>query len=197
MTDRYCDLGSVKGRLNITNTIDDVKLNQMINSVSRTIDAITQRRFHASTETRVYQTQDAYMVDVDDLLSVTTLKTGFNSSSDYDDTWAATDYVLAPVNGPLDGWPYFEIRVHPYGTMLFPQTEYTPQSIQVVGSFGFSATVPDQVIEAALLGCQQVFKRKDAIFGVMGPTGFLQQVKWMMAGDPQISMMLSQYVKRY
>ena len=197
MSDRYCDIGTLKTRLGITDTTDDVSLNAMIEAVSRIIDELTQRRFYASTETRYYQATDAYRIYVDDLLSVTTLKTDYTSSGTWTYTWTTSDYDLGPVNASADGWPYLYIERKPYGDYYFPITESVPRSIQVVGSFGFSSTVPDMIGEAALLASEQVFKRKDAIFGVMGPAGFLQNVKNMLTTDPLISLCLAPYTKRY
>ena len=197
MSDQYCDRGTLKTRLGITDTDDDVTLTAIIEASSRLLDEITGRRFYASTETRYYQATSVYRVEVDDLLSVTTLKTDYTSSGGWSYTWATDDYELGPVNASADGWPYLYIERAPYGDYYFPITESVPKSIQLVGSFGFCATVPDMIREAALLASEQVYKRKDAPFGVMGPAGFLQNVKNMLTTDPLINLCLAPYIKRY
>jgi hypothetical protein len=78
ITNGYTDLPTYKLRFFDGDTDDhqdDDNLNLVITTASRAIDNICHRRFYAATETRYYTTDDTFRVDIDDLLSVTTLKT--------------------------------------------------------------------------------------------------------------------------
>jgi len=165
-------------------------MEQIINATSRWIDQYTGRRFYAATETRYY-TPDSYSVcEVDDLLTVTTLKTDQNGDGTYGTTWTAnTDYYLWPYNATLEGKPYMEIQQSPNGNYNFDP--HIRKSVQVAGSFGFCATGshPAAVKEACLLLSARWYTRKDAPFGVSGPNAqgeqviinqFDNDVKWLL-----------------
>ena len=191
-------------RLGFTTGVDatrDTSLEGQVEAVSRLIDNICKRRFYAATETRYYTPTNHALCYVDDLLTVTTLSTDADSDLDYDDEWDnTTDYLLMPRNALLDGWPYEWIEPHPSGNHLFPATasgKGLSASVKIIGSFGFCATgsEPEPITEACLLATQQLFKRKDAIYGVTGPVGMSFEMKTALLGDPHIRTLLSPYVR--
>ncbi len=77
ITNGYATLAEVKAAARITDDIDDSLLEIAIESSSRDIDAYTERVFFSSGATavaRVYIPQDIYLVETDDIISVTTVK---------------------------------------------------------------------------------------------------------------------------
>jgi hypothetical protein len=188
----YCTLNELKARLGITDSADDTILENVIEAASRAIDSDCNTRFYAGNETRYY-TADAHgVVTVDDLLSVSALATDDALDGTYSTTWAATDYQLYPFNST----PYREIRVKPMGTRLFPISAYRGL-IKVTGSFGYSSTTPDAINEACLILSARYFKRKDAIFGILGtPELGTIQIMGELKKDSEYQKAL-QKVKRY
>lgn len=197
----YGTLAEIRARLDITDatdTGDDARLTTALDAASRAIEHITGRRFYATTETRYYGAESAVSVKVDDLLSVTTLKTDDDSDRTYETTWAVTDYDLTPPNATLNGRPYSRIEVAPNGTRYFPYGWRNPRAVQVAGSFGYCATgsLPDEIAEACYILAMQTFKRKDALFGIQGSSGFYQTLKAAGLEDPTVMMLLRPYMRR-
>lgn len=171
------------------NTFDDSVLENTITATSRHIDNTTERRFYASNETRYYTPQLSDLLFIDDLLSVTTLKTDTSGDGTFDTTWAATDYNLRPYNASSDGVPYTQIETTPQSGNSFNMLR---RSVEIVGSFGFTSSTPAPVNEACLLLAARLFKRKDAPFGVTG-TPDLGELRNIRMDDPDVYPLLIAY----
>lgn len=165
---RYCSVEELKSRIKVGDVADDLELALAIEAASRGIDEMCGRRFWRGTETRTYVACDWYRVEVDDLVSVTTLKTDNDQDGVYETTWTTSQYQLLPVN-PL---AYTETR--PYTCVkaigaTFPLSLYSPGTrtdlVQVTGVFGWPA-VPFAVKQACLVAAQELFRLKGASFGV-------------------------------
>jgi hypothetical protein len=176
----------------ITDLDDDVRLERIIEAVSRAIDDTTKRRFYAASETRYYTARVSNVLLIDDLLSVTTLKTDDDGDRTYDETWDTDDYDLAPYNAVLDGAPYTRIETTPQGGQRFPGTA---KGVEIVGSFGYSATTPAQIREACILWSERVYQRRHAVFGVKGSTVLGEVRLRMPAPDPDVIQMLLPFLK--
>ena len=172
ITNGYATLSDVKAALRITDTVDDSLLEISIEAASREIDGWCERVFTSSTATRIYRPTDVFTVDVDDLQSITTLKTDSDGSGVFDVTWESTDYQLNPLNGLAGGisTPYTQVRA--IGQYLFPI--YEPRnvnsneaSVQINGVWGW-ASVPTAVKQACIILSMRQFKRYDSPTGVMG-----------------------------
>jgi hypothetical protein len=75
MTNSYASLSEVKAAARIADTIDDALLEISIEASSREIDGICERVFYPSgTAVRTYIPQDLYLLETDDIVSVTTIK---------------------------------------------------------------------------------------------------------------------------
>ena len=126
-------------------TVDDARLLRILEAVSREIDVYCGRRFFVESRARYFDgrrtTDDGrrgyYGIRVDDLLSVTTLKTDEDGDRVYEVTWATTDYDLEPVNALYESppGPYTRICPAPLGDYSFPSGA---RAIEIVGSWGFS-----------------------------------------------------------
>lgn len=168
----YATLSDVKAALRITDTVDDSLLEISIEAASREIDGWCERVFTSSTATRIYRPTDVFTVDVDDLQSITTLKTDSDGSGTFDVTWESTDYQLNPLNGIAGGitTPYTQVRA--IGQYLFPI--YEPRnvnsneaSVQITGVWGWPS-IPTAVKQACIILSMRQFKRYDSPTGVMG-----------------------------
>lgn len=172
LVNAYCSLAEVKASLRIptNDTVDDALLNTAINAASRQIDGICERRFYPETATRVFIPDSSILVDTDDIVSITTLKT--NSGDGFTTTIPATEYQLEPLNGISGGISQPFTRIRATGAFLFPvyqqrSVNLDEASVQVAGVFGWSA-IPDAVKQAAILVAIRTFKRLDSPFGVAG-----------------------------
>jgi hypothetical protein len=172
ISDGYTTLADVKNALRITDTVDDSLLEISIEAASREIDGFTERVFTQSTATRIYRPTDAFTVDVDDLQTVTTLKTDTDGDGVLDTTWSTADYQLNPLNGIAGGitTPYTTLKA--VGSYLFPI--YEPRnvnsqeaSVQIAGVWGWPS-IPTAVKQACIILSMRQFKRYDSPTGVMG-----------------------------
>lgn len=159
-----------------------------IEAASRWIDHVTGTRFYTVSETRVYQAEWHDLLYIDDLVSLTSLKTDDDDDGVYEVTWQATDYMLEPRNAALGGRPYRQIRTRRNGEYSFPRNE----TVQVTGAFGYSSTVPAVVKQACLLIAHRLWRRKDAIFGVSGTPGLgVTVVQARITADNDVMALLS------
>jgi len=171
----YATLSDVKAAARITDTIDDGLLEMAIESSSRDIDAYTERVFFSTGATavaRVYIPQDIYLVETDDIISVTTLKSDSTGNGTFDITWASKDYQLEPLNGLAGGISTPATRIRAIGDYLWPV--YEPRnvnsnqaSVQVTGVFGF-ASIPSAIKQATILASLRAYKRYESPTGVLG-----------------------------
>ena len=197
----YATLSDVKAALRIpgADTQDDSLLEISIEAASRQIDGFCERIFTQSTATRIYRPTDVFTVDIDDLQTLTFLKTDSDGSGVFSTTWSATDYQLNPLNGISGGIrsPYTQIRA--VGEYLFPI--YEPQnvnaneaSVQIAGVWGF-ATIPTAIKQATIILSMRQFKRYDSPTGVMG-FGDLGVMR-VGAVDPDISALLMPFRRMF
>lgn len=194
----YCTVEELKSRLNITDTADDFEITLAVEAACRSIDEITGRYFWRGTDTRTYVPVSISRQPVDDLVSVTTLKVDRDGDGVFEETWTqGTDFALEVSPGLYntsargETWPYTAVVVIT-GGKLFPFTWMWSHldRVQVAGVFGWPA-VPATVKQAALIAAADLFKIKDAPFGVAGFGEFgvvrIQQ-------NPRVMSLLRRYV---
>jgi len=174
---------------NITDLDDDALLEVIVEDVSRWIDDVTGRRFYSASETRYYTATQTANVFVDDLLSVTTLKTDSDGDRTYETTWTTSDYDLLPFNASTDGKPYTRVDVNSQGSYTFP---VTVKGIEIVGSFGYASTAPGPIRRACLIMCERIVRRKDAPLGIAG-IGGIGELRLIAARDPDVMNLLAAY----
>lgn len=146
ITNGYASLTEFKAYAEIvsTNSGDDTMLEDIIEAASRYIDKITSRTFYGVTATRLFDLPAGPVLYLDeDLITVTTLTNGDGS------TIAAANYWLHPLNTS----PKYAIQLK-QSTSL----SWLPSSagdsvgcISVAGTWGYSATAPDNIKLACLL----------------------------------------------
>ena len=188
----YTTLAIVKARLGIAtaDTADDTKMETMVEGISRAIDGFCDRRFfvNGTDEVRYFTAPDRDELFAGDIVSLTSIATDEDGDRVYETAWGAGDWELQPYNAALDGQPYTMISTTPNGVYGFPSVA---KGVKLTGKFGWSA-VPAPVSEACLLMTEKLFRRKDAIFGVVASLegGYLKQ---MIQDDPELKLLLGPY----
>lgn len=171
----YCSVEELKSRLKIDGTGDDFELTVAVQAASRSIDEICGRYFWRGTDTRTYVPESYWRQSVDDLVSVTSLKVDRDGDGVYEETWAqGTDYALEVAPGKYNPGstgeqrPYTGFTVTSSGKLLpFVYMWRHLDAVQVTGVFGWPA-VPLIIKMSSLILAEDLFKLKDAAFGVAG-----------------------------
>lgn len=175
MANEYVTQAALKATLSLTGeTFADADIDAALEAASRSVDGHCRRRFYADADVnqiRYYSPFSKSLLPIDDLVTLTTLKTDPGGDGTFEETWTLnTDFNLLPLNPELidatNRWPSTQIETHPLGSFYFP-TSY-PRSVQVTGKFGWAA-VPPQVKEATTILAHRLLKRaREAAFGVVG-----------------------------
>lgn len=188
----YATPGQLKSRLGIpsTDTSSDVELQQACRAASRAIEQYTGRIFWRGPagEVRLFQPETwrpmtaspfayepfyAWTIELgefNDLLSVTALGSDLDGDGVFETPWAAGSYELNPVNtaSAPEPRPYTSIRAIGSALPWFWSSTPWPtrlNRLQVTGTFGWPA-VPAAVSEACRILAAELFRAKDAPFGV-------------------------------
>lgn len=156
-----------------TITADEtVNIEKAIESASRSIDRMTNRRFwaDANATARQYRATDFYRLFVDDISSTSGLivKTDTGGDGTFETTLTLnTDYILDPVNAPQLERPFTIVTM--VGTTLFPSPVNLRPGVQVTAKFGwYNGTPPDDIEEACLILSTDLVKRASSVGGVLG-----------------------------
>lgn len=166
--DPYADLADLKVRLDIDRNDDDARLTEALAAASRGVDKFCNRQFNtaSSATARKFRPLGATLCHVDDFQSITSLKTDDSNIGTFSTTWNSTDYELEPLNGVVDGetgWPYWHIQA--VNSKWFPC--FRRATVEVTALWGWAA-VPAAVKEACLIAAEEIFKLREAPFGIGG-----------------------------
>jgi hypothetical protein len=192
ITNGYTTLAAVKAILRVADATDDALLEGAIESASRRVDSFTGRFFYQTSQTVSLYAFDEYRLPlVNDLVSITTLRTDNNGDGTFETTWTTgVDYVLEPRDVALQNRPYR--RVTAVGAKSFPLfTVPMLAGAQIAGVWGWPS-VPDDVVEATNLLAIRHFARYNAALGVVGFADMAIQVR---AVDPDVRDLLNGYRK--
>ena len=172
ITNGYVTLSELKAYLDIPNadTTEDALLEQIVEAASRSIDRIAGRRFYldVNASARYYRTRDPYSLLVDDIGSTTDLAVALDTSGGGTYPTAAaynTDFILEPLNAAAMGRPWTIVTM--VGAYLFPYPVNNRPGVRVTARWGWP-TVPDDIVEATLILCADLYKRKSSVGGVLG-----------------------------
>ena len=169
ITNGYCTLNDVKNALRIplADTVDDALLELSIETASRQIDDHTERVFYQTANaTRKYAPRDSYTCEIDDLVSLTSIKSSTDGDGVFDRTWTSVYYQLEPLNSLSGGIPSPATLIRAVDDYLFP-VYGGEATVEVTGTFGWSA-VPTAIKFATILLSSRLFKRMDSPLGVAG-----------------------------
>jgi hypothetical protein len=194
----YATLAQIKGALRIASgdATDDALLEMAVESASRLIDAYCGRNFIlAGTATRYYNTENPYIVQIDDARSISAVETSTGLDGVYDTTWTIGtaggqgDAQPEPINDYLGGivWPFTRIRA--IGDYSFPTGP--ENSIKVTAVFGWP-NIPVTVTQACILQASRIFTRLQSPLGVAG-FGDMGIMRVSRGLDPDVVQLVEGY----
>lgn len=167
MANEYATLAQLKTWLQLDGTDHDNDLNRVLTSASRAIDRYCGRIFYdtGSASAKTFLADDPYELDVPDFSTTTGLVIVTDTDSDgtYETTWTTADYQVEPLNLP-SGWPWW--RIVAIDDETFP-TGGRRVTTRVTAQWGWAAE-PEEVEQTCLMVAGEMFKRKDAPFGIVG-----------------------------
>lgn len=190
----YLTADELKAYLRISDTVDDVQIALAVSAASRAVDRVTSRQFGlvAAPEARTYtkrwdRTRRRYVVDIDDLMTITGL-TITNSAG------PVTGYTLKSANAPSKGRPWTLLVLDPTPTTTPTPWVTIEDDVTVTARFGWT-TVPAAVQQATLLQATRFFSRRDAPFGVAGSPELGSEMRLLAKVDPDVAVVLGPYVR--
>jgi len=192
ITNGYCTLAQVKASLRITDEVDDDLLELAVESASREIDQACERVFYqVDGATRVFAARDSFVTEIDDLRSLTTLKTAQDGDRVFDTTWEEKDYQLEPLNGISGGIPHPFTQIRAVDDYLFP-LDGGEALVQVTGDWGWPS-VPTAIVQATVILSARIYKRNDSPLGVAG-IGDLGVIR-VGRLDPDVQALIHPFMK--
>ena len=193
ITNGYATLSTVKAAARLTDALDDTLLELAIESSSRLIDGHCQRHFYVtSSESRYFAADNSYACTIDDVAGTAiTVQTSSGIDGVFDETWAANDVQLEPLNRMSAGLRFPISRLIAINNYLFPVDPKGEAAVKVTAQFGFGTAIPVDVQQACVLMSLRQFKRYDSPLGVAG-FGDMGAVR-VSRIDPDIQSMLAPY----
>jgi hypothetical protein len=197
--DSYGTRALLKTRLAITDTNDDVAIDAALATSTQAIEGICGRQFNDAgvATARVYYPDDLASIDVDDFWTTAGLivAADFSNGVNYSSIIASGNYQIEPLNGVVDGspgWPYHRIRaIQTWYPLWLTTIGYPRASVQITAQWGWSA-VPGPVSQACLMLAEEIWKMKDAPFGV---ASFSQYGPVRVRDNPKVMSLLNRYVR--
>ena len=172
----YATLTQIKAYMSISDTTDDALLEDLVESASRSIDRIANRRFYldSTASARLYRAYSDIFVYVDDIGTTSSLvvATDEYGNGTYSKTLTLNqDYILDPLTASSLGRPFTQLTMvsNTETWPIFPgltQNGLRP-GVQVTARWGWPS-VPDDINTACLILTADLYKRKDAPGGILG-----------------------------
>jgi hypothetical protein len=190
----YTGREELKSRLNITDSNSDYEIQLAIQAVTNWINTYCGRHFYQLQETRTYCPDNIWELRIDDLVSTpsvvanTQVTLDYNGDGNYSVSWVqGVNYVLklGTPSGYADNYnvnaagvprPYTQLQalMGAQGSnavgggwlpFIWPYTHL--DRVKITGTWGWNV-IPPSVAQASLLLCTDVFKSKDAPWGIAG-----------------------------
>ena len=172
----YATLTQIKNYMSISDNTDNDLLEDLIESASRSIDRMANRRFYldATASARLYRAYSDIFVYVDDIGTTSNLAVALdiNRNGTYTKTLTLNqDYILDPLTASSLGRPFTQLTMvsNTETWPIFPgltQNGLRP-GVQVTARWGWPS-VPDDINMACLILTADLYKRKDAPGGILG-----------------------------
>lgn len=195
MTGWYTGMEELKSRLGITDHANDYEMQLAIQTVKTWIDSYCGQHFNQIAETRTFAPNSVWGCDIDPLVSTPSIVSGAQVNLDYTGNgvynvaWTQNveyQFLIGPPGNIRDNYninaagvprPYKHIQVltgvpgnsaQPGGgwfPWIWPYTYLN--RVQVIGTWGWNV-VPPQVAMASMMLSVDLYKSKDAPWGVAG-----------------------------
>lgn len=205
----YIGIEEFKDRLSITDNTDDFQIQVAIQASAQAVNDYTGRHFNQITETRTFQPTNIWLLEVDDIVpgAAITVNMDYDGDGIFETPMVLnTDYQLRlgdglyNVNATGVPRPYRQLQIIQTGKW-FPFTwPYTHlDRIQIETTWGWSS-VPPPVTQGVFLMASQLFKLKDAPFGISGNANFGTSVRtqeWAASSLIQSDVTLMQLFAPY
>jgi len=176
ITNGYATLTQIKNYMSISDNTDNDLLEDLIESASRSIDRMANRRFYldATASARLYRAYSDIFVYVDDIGTTSSLAVALdiNGNGTYTKTLTLNqDYILDPLTASSLSRPFTQLTMvsNTETWPIFPgltQNGLRP-GVQVTARWGWPS-VPDDINMACLILTADLYKRKDAPGGILG-----------------------------
>lgn len=169
ITAGYTTLNELKDFVEIaTNTNEhDTDLERTVEAASRMIDHYCSRIFYDTGEAtaKTFRADHPHRLDTPGFHTTTGLvvKTDTSDDGTFDTTWDATDFQVEPF-GTYDVRPYR--RISAVESRTFP-TQGRRARVEITAQWGWAGVPPD-VEQTCLIVAAELWRRKDAPFGVAG-----------------------------
>lgn len=194
----YIGLDEFKDRLGITDTGDDSQIQIALQSTANWVNEYCGRHFFRVTETRTFEPDNIWVQEIDDLVTATAVNVDQDGDGVFEQAWTQNiDYQLRlgrglyNVNATGIARPYRQIQVINTGKWLPFTWPYTHlDRVQVIGVWGWAA-VPPAIAQANFILAADLFKMKDAPFGIAG-VGDIGVAR--VSANPWLAEMLRPYI---
>ncbi len=162
--------------MSISDNTDNDLLEDLIESASRSIDRIANRRFYldATASARLYRAYSNIFVFVDDIGTTSNLVVAMDEDGNgtYSKTLTLnTDYILDPLTSQSLNRPFTQLTMvsNTESWPIFPgiTSNGLRPGVQVTARWGWPS-VPDDINMACLILTADLYKRKDAPGGILG-----------------------------
>jgi hypothetical protein len=162
--------------MSISDNTDNDLLEDLVESASRSIDRIANRRFYldSSASARLYRAYSNIFVFVDDIGTTSSLVVAVdeNGNGTYSKTLTLnTDYILDPLTSQSLNRPFTQLTMvsNTETWPIFPglTSNGLRPGVQVTARWGWPS-VPDDINMACLILTADLYKRKDAPGGILG-----------------------------
>jgi hypothetical protein len=172
----YATLTQIKNYMSISDNTDNDLLEDLVESASRSIDRIANRRFYldATASARLYRAYSNIFVFVDDIGTTSNLVVAMdeNGNGTYSKTLTLnTDYILDPLTSQSLNRPFTQLTMvsNTESWPIFPgiTSNGLRPGVQVTARWGWPS-VPDDINMACLILTADLYKRKDAPGGILG-----------------------------
>jgi hypothetical protein len=176
ITNGYATLTEIKNYMSISDSTDNDLLENLVESASRSIDRIANRRFYldATASARLYRAYSNIFVYVDDIGTTSNLVVAVdeNGNGTYSKTLTLnTDYILDPLTSQSLNRPFTQLTMvsNTETWPIFPglTSNGLRPGVQVTARWGWPS-VPDDINMACLILTADLYKRKDAPGGILG-----------------------------
>ncbi len=187
MSAPFVDPDDLKVTLQINDTFSDDDLEAACNAATEALQEELGRKFSkdASDVTRLYTAIDPFLLNIRDLVSLTSLKTDPDGDGTFEITWGTDDYKILPLNASTDLEPFRTICVDGRnGENRFPIG--VQGGVQIVGKWGWPK-LPQKLVMACRIIATQLFKRSRENPGFIITSDMAIVI---LRNDPQINALL-------
>jgi|GEM_PF-606731 len=198
-TTAYCTAAEIKAAMPDGNwgTSYDTLLATLAEQASRMIDQYLRRKpgaFAISRDTvRYFDGNGKQRLSTGELAAApTSVQVAETGDLNTLTTWAATDYILYPLNAADDGKPYTHAVIDTlYGSKAV-WCAY-PKAVRITGKFGYATSTPGTINRAAIIQAVRWFKRGQNAYADTGAIVELGQLTHTKKLDPEVELILAPF----